>query len=419
MSAAQITPCPSCGVESSENYGDRSMCWPCYSGEGASAASPPIGADAVTHADRYAGRILDVAHLLSAPDEPIPWRCENFAADGYLTVLAGKGGEGKSWLALALACGVARGKPAAGIDCTRGKALLFDAENGPKLIGRRLRSAAVTADLDVQPVDVGGLTFRADLPWFRKTIETTGANLVVFDSLRVLASGIRESDGDTMEPLITGLKQMARETGAAIILVHHRGKAIEQDYRGSSVILDQTDLMFRLGRAQGDPEGRTRRQIVTVKCRIDEEPAARWVAIQADRGAGLVTVTAAEPFEGDDAEARPRDRSREQVLDHLGGIPRSGRSIARATGLSEPTVRRVLHDLASDALAAKTPDGWVRHESTPKDGDAPDAPLEFPATAGETGASGGASRPDASVVQLHPVNALTADLFDDEDGGAA
>ena len=174
--------------------------------------------------DRYAGRILDVGEMLAQPEEPIPWRCENLAADGYLSVLAGRGGEGKSWLALALACGVARGEPAAGIPCARGRAVIFDAENGPKLTIRRFRAAAVTPSLAVQPVDAGGLRVTTDLPWFRKVVEDLGANLVVFDSLRVLSSGSKESDGDEMEPIVTALKQFARETGAAVILVHHRGK---------------------------------------------------------------------------------------------------------------------------------------------------------------------------------------------------
>jgi len=68
----------------------------------------PTG-EATTTTDRYDGRVLDVAALLAAPDTPVPWRCDGLAADGFLTVLAGRGGEGKSWLTLALAAGVARG----------------------------------------------------------------------------------------------------------------------------------------------------------------------------------------------------------------------------------------------------------------------------------------------------------------------
>ena len=308
--------------------------------------------------DRYAGRILDVGEMLAQPEEPIPWRCENLAADGYLSVLAGRGGEGKSWLALALACGVARGEPAAGIPCARGRAVIFDAENGPKLTIRRFRAAAVTPSLAVQPVDAGGLRVTTDLPWFRKVVDDLGANLVVFDSLRVLSSGSKESDGDEMEPIVTALKQFARQTGAAVILVHHRGKNEASDYRGSSVILDQTDLLFTLGRVSGDPEGRRRRKITTIKCRIEEEPEPRWVRIEVDREHGRVYVNATDAYEED--EGRPRDEWRDRVLGQLTGIQQPAARIATALGRSKTdgTIRRVLEDLERDGLVVRGPGGW-------------------------------------------------------------
>ncbi len=311
--------------------------------------------------DRYRGRIIDVREALAEPDTPLPWRCDGFAADGYLTVIAGRGGEGKSWLTLSLACGVARGANVAGIECVQGRALIFDAENGRRLIARRLRAAQVGPQLAVQPVDAGGLHVIRDIGWFRDVIEREAANLVVFDSLRVLSSGAKENDSDVMEPIMTALKQLARETGAAIVLVHHRGRSEFSDFRGSSVILDQTDLLFTLGRVAADPDGRHRRKIATVKCRIDEEPAPRWVSINADRARALVTIDVAEPFEGGEQE-RPRDGLRDEVLEVLGGIPRSARSVAKAVGRREDdsTVKRVLADLAGDGLAEKRDGGWVR-----------------------------------------------------------
>jgi archaellum biogenesis ATPase FlaH/biotin operon repressor len=350
--------------------------------------------------DRYAGRVLDVGHMLTEPDTPIPWRCHDLAADGYLTVLAGRGGEGKSWLALALASGVARGKPAAGIDCRQGRALIFDAENGPKLIARRFRAAEVTAALDVQPVDAGGLKLSKDLDWFRRTIVSYRANLVVFDSLRVLSSGAKESDGDEMEPLVTALKQLSRDTGAAVVLIHHRGKGETSEYRGSSVILDQTDMLYTLGRVAGDPEGRHRRKITTIKCRIEEEPAPRWVAIDADRSLGLVFVNAAEPYEPEDT-GRPRDTLRDDVLAILTGLPKSGAEVARELGRhkSDQTIRRALGDLEADGLAVRGAQGWALPEWRPEGlslddplgGDNPDNPSENPMDTGDQGLSGGLS----------------------------
>jgi hypothetical protein len=369
-------------VENRSTHGEKALCDSCAerphrppSASGLDVeVSKSNGKTGVEAKGRYDGRILDVRAMLAQPDEPIPWRCGNLAADGFLSVLAGKGGEGKSWLALTLACGVARGATAAGIPCTKGKSVLFDAENGQKLTIRRFRAAEV-ADLAVQPVDAGGLRITSDIAWFKSTIEDHQAKFVVFDSLRVLSSGAKENDGDVMEPIITALKQLARDTGAAVLLIHHRGKSELSDYRGTSTILDQTDLMFRLERVKSDPEGRTRRKITTLKCRIDEEPEPRWVQITTDRARGLVTVDAAEPFE---EHSRPRDALRERVLGVLTGISQPQARIARLVDrdAKDQSVRRVLKDLEDDGLAVRRPDGWGVSTGAPLGFDTPDTPTK-------------------------------------------
>ena len=231
---------------------------------------------------RYEGRRLDMAGLLAAPDEPTPWRCQGVAADGYLTTIAGRGGEGKSWLTLALAHGVHRGAIVAGIACTKGKAVIFDAENGAELLKRRFRAAGIRPP-SVQPYDVDGLHILKDLDWFKSEIESEGAKLVIFDSLRILSSGADENDTEQVEPIMSALRRLAREMEAAIILVHHRGRDENSSYRGSSAIRDGTDMLFKLGRVKEDPEARHRRALETVKCRIDEEPGPRWLRIDSTR----------------------------------------------------------------------------------------------------------------------------------------
>jgi Bifunctional DNA primase/polymerase, N-terminal/AAA domain len=345
--------------------------------------------------DRYAGRILNVPELLAQPDEDTLWRCDRLVADGFLTTLAGVHGEGKSWLALALACATGRGGTAAGLHCPAGRSAIFDAENGPRLMIRRFRMIGA-ADLPVSLVDVGGLHVLRDIDWLKQTVRDLGARFVVFDSLRMLSSGAKENDGDVMEPIMTALKLLARDTDAGVLLVHHRGKSEENDYRGTSVIGDQTDLMFRLERVKGDPDGATRRRLVCVKCRIDEEPEPRWLQISADRAAGTVSIMGADAYEPE--EARPRDAHRDRVLAMLADAPLGARKVAEAVGISEPTARRVLHDLRDEDLAVSTAEGWVRHRVTPLGGDAPDAP------------QGGSTEPNQGV--RHRVSTLGGDAPD-------
>lgn len=79
--------------------------------------------DEPRRAPTLASRRLDIGKLLDLPPARLPWRCDRLAADGFVTVLTGEGGEGKSFLTLALAKAVAEGGSAAGIACRPGRVL--------------------------------------------------------------------------------------------------------------------------------------------------------------------------------------------------------------------------------------------------------------------------------------------------------
>jgi hypothetical protein len=170
-----------------------------------------------------------------------------------------------------------------------------------------------------------------------------------------------------------------------VILVHHRGKNDASDYRGSSVILDQTDLLFTLGRVSGDPEGRRRRKITTIKCRIEEEPEPRWVRIEVDRERGFVYVNPTDAYE--EGPSRPRDEWRDKVLGQLTGVQQSAARIATALGRSKAdgTIRRVLEDLEADGLAIRGRGGWGVATSIPLGVGNPGNPPEFGSTPGDLG----------------------------------
>jgi hypothetical protein len=261
----------------------------------------------------------------------------------------------KSWLMMLSAAAAHSGTgPVAGYRTTNGPALYLDAEMGPRVLGRRFQLAGLPPD--AFHVADG---FRLRLPQSKAKIaaliRATGARLVVMDSLRRLAPGAREDKSDDMSPIMACLAELSRDLDVAIVLIHHRStKEGAAETRGSSAIEDQADIVLAFERAKDDPDER-RRRLRTVKFRPDEEPAPTWVRI----GEGfLFRIEEAEPFEADGA-ARARDDKRDEVLKVLGGIGRSERNIAAATGLARTTVQRALSDLASSGRAERRADGWV------------------------------------------------------------
>jgi hypothetical protein len=244
---------------------------------------------------RYAGRHVDLAALLAMPARPTPWRVAEVVADGTLTTISSESGAGKSWLAQSFCEGVHYGEPVVGLACKQGVALYVDAEMGSTMFVGRLRSSGATGR-EYEYIDAMGLDVsRADdLAWFRGQIQEVSANLVVFDSLRALAPSKAENDSDDMAPVVSNLRKLARDTGAGIILIHHKGDG-EKLFRGSTTIRDQSDALFGLQRFEDDPEGPLRHMWCPVKhgakrLRYSPDAADVWLEVDPDDG----TVTMAE-----------------------------------------------------------------------------------------------------------------------------
>jgi hypothetical protein len=311
-------------------------------------------------------RVIDMEAALSQPPRPIPWVCDRLAARGYLTTLVGPPGLGKTLLALFLAAGVHHGRAVGGIECALGHAVYFDAENGEHLIVQRFRAAELAAD-DITIVDAGRLDLadRKHRDYAADLIGQHDASLAVFDSLKRLTPSARENDNDEMAPVIAGLADVARQTNAAILLLHHKSAKPESaEFRGASAILDQTDMLFGLS-------GRIERfKLEPRKVRIGPEPAPRWFGIRDD--GGVLKLEAAE-------ERTPRvpgkaDALRERVVAHADAMRRDGSwprsQIAAAVDIDvsisteEKRLDRVLKDLVRNG-------GWSQpstgHYAPPPD----------------------------------------------------
>lgn len=315
--------------------------------------------------DRYAGRRYDLPALIASADVEPPWRVEPIAADGHLTLLSAAGGEGKTWASLAFAGGVAHGATIAGLRCAEGRAVVFDAENGSYVLGSRLGTIEPGLPADrVAVYDAEGLRLNdaRDRAWMLEVIRRERANLVVLDSLRALAPDAAENDSDDMAPIVNGAKTLARESGAAIVLLIHRGHGAERghapDFRGSTAIRDAADLLFVLERVPDDPERRWRRRLRCAKCRIASEPEDRWVGVRGWRD--QVALTEAAPFERGAMEAEAaRDDLEDRVAAFVAeNAPASKRSVRDGVRGRNPDVDAALSRLEEAGRLRRTTHGW-------------------------------------------------------------
>jgi AAA domain len=217
---------------------------------------------------------VDMTKLLAQPDEPIPYVVDQFAARGCVTVLAGKSGIGKSFLALAIGASVAKGRPAAGMDCEQGGTLYLDGENGPRIMTRRFRALAIPGDaIDYRDVRFLDISRPEHVAHVDALIAESGASFVVLDALKRLTPAAREGENDDMAPVMAGIQRVARDRDVAILVLHHQSvKAEAATFRGASAIQDQCDILFG---AEGSMD---RIALRCHKFRIDEEPDTRFLA---------------------------------------------------------------------------------------------------------------------------------------------
>ena len=237
-------------------------------------------------------RVLDMHRLLSTDPEPVPWIAKPVLARGAVTMLAGREGQGKSMLALALAAAIGHGSTIAGIECSRGRVLVVDAENGEREAHRRVRGLGVRPGALVY-AEADGFNLRAHLAQLDALLAEHRPDVLVLDSFRSLAPGLDENDSAPVEATLGPLRGLARRHDCAVLLLHHASKASD-GYRGSTAIGAAVEIGFTLARERDDPRARTRRRLTNWKCRLAPESEPRWLALEANAGRILIDNT--EPF---------------------------------------------------------------------------------------------------------------------------
>lgn len=215
---------------------------------------------------------------------------------GEVAFLVGAGGVGKSYLALRIALALTARKDRVAIHASQGRletartgrALLVSAEDGDAVNYARIRALIPEGDLgELHTLDASEMvgaqlvtvdrvslpapeygesarasrtivrgtafldTLRDSLTTLRK--EGHGFDLVIFDPLSRLAPYEAETDNGAAAALLKNLQHFARETGAAVLVLHHQNKGARKDKdsgatsaRGSSALVDGARTVLAL-----------------------------------------------------------------------------------------------------------------------------------------------------------------------------
>ncbi|MGQ9619334.1 MAG: AAA family ATPase, partial [Candidatus Aminicenantia bacterium] len=175
-------------------------------------------------------------------DCKVEWIIKGLIPKQSIILLHGKGGIGKTWLALQLADCVSKGEPFMGLETKKEPVYYVDFENSLPLLTERVKKLKIddvnfwhnSNETKPPKLDSKDFELYKELP----------PGLILIDTLR--ASMDRdENDSREMAFVMNRLKEL-RELGFTIILLHHTPKYSEKIYKGSTAIFDLSDHVLSL-----------------------------------------------------------------------------------------------------------------------------------------------------------------------------
>jgi len=182
------------------------------------------------------------------PQPPIDWVVERLICAGSVSAVVGNPGSKKTWALLDMAVCVALGREWIDLLTQPGPVLIVDEESGKRRLGRRINhvltghSADESTPLFYTCLSQLNLREPSDVAALHALIVETGARLVILDALADVMPGADENSVKDVQPVFMALRGMAESTQAAIVIIHHAGKA--GGYRGSSAISGAVDLLL-------------------------------------------------------------------------------------------------------------------------------------------------------------------------------
>ena len=327
-------------------------------------------------------RQLDTLRMLMTDPQPLEWLVDGIFARGHHTLFGGREKRGKSLVQMVFAVTMASGGgTVAGIAVKPGRVLIIDAENGERMIHRRLRSVMLNPSHADNLIvhEARGFDLLRDLGLVDELVRQHNSDLVLLDSFRALWTGNERDEAEVTEAL-QPVTNLAHDLDVAVGLTHHQQKGGDE-YRGSSAVGACPDWIVRLDRIEGDPRGKTRRRLANTESRVDRERDDRWLEISSQSEDGPITLVEADPY-----EYEPETPVQNGIEVQLRALVKAGctsvtayvgedtstpswtlASLARAVGRDskDRMVRKALDALVTDGVLQRGDDRRYRPVPTP------------------------------------------------------
>lgn len=167
-------------------------------------------------------KVLD----LTADPPPVRWVIQDMICHGDLHMLIGEPSIGKSWLTMGMAIAVAGGTEYLGRPTEQGRVLYVDEENPEDLIYHRLHKLGLTRDLAKNIRYLSNESIRLDKQADELVTEALDYDptLIILDSLTRFHTEDENNAGAMAALFNNALMPLARQTGAAVVLIHHANK---------------------------------------------------------------------------------------------------------------------------------------------------------------------------------------------------
>ena len=288
-------------------------------------------------------RVESFAALVSQDFPPQQFLVDGLIPAGQLVMLGGRGKAGKSWLVLQLVAAIDCGSPFLGRATQHGRVLYLALEDGRRRMNQRPKvmnwtpSPRVDIAFNVDNFDGGG----EGLAHVRDAIAGGGYDLVVIDTLvKTLSASADENNNTEMGAICNALADMAHDSGATILIVHHTSKGAAETFgniRGASAIRNAYDVGMMLDRRHGEKQA-------TLHVESRDFDAADMSIKQSDNGAGWEYLGAV-------AEVAEMAAGRVGVADLMtAGNGSTTAEIAAATGKTSQAVRGIMQTAAKHFL---------------------------------------------------------------------